>query len=71
MELLLEYAVDEFYLLLFVQLHAVLGLLAAALLGLTLRGLGVTKYRRGKTKRLAAGLRTGWVFLAIYWFLLY
>ena len=54
MELLLEHAVDEFYLLLLSQLHAVLGLLAAGLLGLALGGLGVTKYRRGKTKRLAA-----------------
>ena len=53
MELLLENAVDKLYLLLLVELHAVLRLLAASLLGLALGRLGVTKYRRGKTKRLA------------------
>lgn len=67
MELLLENAVDKLYLLLLVELHAVLRLLAASLLGLALGRLGVTKYRRGKTKRLAT-LENGWVFLAIYWF---
>ena len=54
MELLLEHAIDELYLLLLAQLHAVFGLLAAGLLGLALGGLGVTKDRGGETKRLAA-----------------
>ena len=53
MELLLENTVDKLYLLLLIELQAVLGLLAAGLLGLALGRLGVTKYRRGKAKRLA------------------